>query len=183
MDDLVNRGNWLQTYTGGKFYPLDPRPDEIRSLDIAHALGHICRFGGHTLRFYSVAEHCVALSYAVRPELALWALLHDAAEAYIGDMVRPLKRHLLDYVWIEDRILGAIAAKYGLTGGEIPAEVRDADNRILLAERAEFLAPTPDRWTEEDLIPLPVALSGWDPHEAENRYLARLEDLTWRARP
>jgi hypothetical protein len=86
------RGDWMQTFTGRAFYPLDPRPEDIDPVDIAHALSLICRYGGHSSRFYSVAEHCVLMSHAVAPEHALWALLHDATEAYLGDMIRPLKR-------------------------------------------------------------------------------------------
>ena len=174
--DLPDRGHWMQTFSGAKFWPLAPRSNEVHGVDIAHALAHVCRYGGHSLRFYSVAEHCVALSRAVSPGAALWALLHDAAEAYVGDMVRPLKRQLPEFADAEDRVLVAIADRFSLRGG-IPAEVHEADNRIILTERAEFMAPTPDRWMEEGLEPLPVQLHGWTPAQAEAEYLQRLVDL------
>ena len=75
-------GSWLQTYTGKKFYPFDPREEEVDILDIAHALSQLCRFGGHTKEFYSVAEHCVLVSMCCPSEVKLLGLLHDAAEAY-----------------------------------------------------------------------------------------------------
>ncbi|MDI1288693.1 MAG: hypothetical protein PSX37_01920 [bacterium] len=95
-------GDWMNTFTGQKFYPLDPRADEVHAPDIAKALSQICRYGGHTSQHYSVAEHCVLMSLAVAPEHALFALLHDATEAYVGDMVRPLKQALPEYRAIED---------------------------------------------------------------------------------
>src|SRR5438128_12538670 len=84
------RGDWMQTYTGRAFYPLDPRLDDICIEDIAHALSMLCRYGGQCQEFYSVAEHSVLMSYAVNPQHALWALLHDATESYMGDLIRPL---------------------------------------------------------------------------------------------
>jgi hypothetical protein len=103
-----HRGGWMQTFTGRQFFPMDPRPEEVDPTDIAHALSLLCRYNGHVDRFYSVAEHCVHLSYVVPPEHALWALLHDATEAYVGDMISPLKIHMPGYRAAEDR-----AAKHG----------------------------------------------------------------------
>ena len=82
---------WIQTYTGGKFHLLAPRQEEINIVDIAHALSMMCRFTGHVRRFYSVSEHSWHASYLVPKQDALWALLHDASEAYMADMNRPLK--------------------------------------------------------------------------------------------
>lgn len=173
---MTRAGDWMQTYTGGKFWTLDPRPEEVVSEDIAHALSLICRYGGHATRFYSVAEHCVLLSYAVSPANALWALLHDAAEAYVGDMVRPLKRSMPDYQAVEDGVLHTIALRFDLTW-PMPAEVIDADNRILRNERAAVVTPTADHWPTDDLEPLPVTIVGWRPEIAEVCYLDRLLEL------
>jgi hypothetical protein len=172
------RGDWMQTFTGLAFYPMDPRVEDIRIQDIAHSLGMICRYGGHVKRFYSVAEHCVLMSQAVAPENALWALLHDATEAYVGDMVRPLKHQLPEYMAAEDRIMGLIATRFGLTGS-MPAEVKEADNRILLNERAALLGPRPQAWHRaiEALDPLPVVIRGWSPRTAESEYIARWAEL------
>jgi uncharacterized protein len=176
-----HRGDWMQTFTGRKFFPMDPRPEEINGLDIAHALSLQCRYNGHTTRFYSVAEHCVLLSYAVSPENALWALLHDASEAYVGDMIRPLKLHMPAYVEAEDVVMGVIAYKFGLAGSTMPDEVKDADTRILLNEKAELMYnPSGLLWTVDGMEPLPnVVVEGWSPEVAEQRYLARLSELAF----
>jgi hypothetical protein len=97
VESMGRKGDWIQTFTGKQFWPLDPRPDEVYIEDIAHALGNICRFNGHCLRFYSVAEHCFHVSHKVVPGLALMGLLHDAAEAYVCDVVRPVKPYLKEY--------------------------------------------------------------------------------------
>lgn len=179
------RGDWMQTYSGRRFYPLDPRADELADEDIAHALSLLCRYGGHVERFYSVAEHCVLMSEWVDPAHALAALLHDATEAYVVDVPRPLKRQLPAYRDIEAAVWFAIASRFGLEL-ELPAQVHEADNRILLTERAALL-PRAEVWTLESglyvdgaavpLEALPVTVTGWQPAEAERRYLDRLAEL------
>jgi hypothetical protein len=173
------RGDWMQTFTGKAFYPMAPRAEDIDIRDIAHALSLLCRYGGHVQRFYSVAEHCILMSRAVAPEHALWALLHDATEAYVGDMVRPLKHSLPAYMAAEDRVMAAICERFGLEHGPMPAAVKEADTRILVNER-EALMGKPDRpWSSlERVTPLPVVVWGWRPPTAEDRYLARFEELT-----
>lgn len=170
------RGEWMQTYTGRRFYPADPRPDEVEPEDIAHALSLLCRYGGHVDRFYSVAEHCVLLSEAVAPEHALAALLHDATEAYVVDVPRPLKLMLPAYREYEDRVWYAVARRFGLDL-ILPAEVEAADTRILLTERNALMSRTRYPWAQEDLEPLPVTVTGWTSEKAERRYLNRLTAL------
>lgn len=181
-------GDWMQTFTGRAFWPLDPRVDEVDPIDVAHSLGHQCRYAGHTRRFYSVAEHCILMSLVMPTrELALAALLHDAAEAYVVDVPRPLKRHLPGYAQIEDRVLGVVLQRFGVTferaplgvGGllVLPREVKQADDRILLDERAQLMAPPPASWALEHLEPLGVGIDALPPHRATEAYLARLESL------
>ena len=172
-----SRGDWMQTFTGRRFYPLSPRAEDIDPADIAHALSLLCRYGGHVDRFYSVAEHCVLMSEAVAPEHALWALLHDATEAYVVDVPRPLKRNLPGYKDIESVVMAAIVERFGLPSVFMPDEVHDADNRILLTERNALMSATRERWAQEDLGPLPVTIHAWSPPEAERRYARRLADL------
>lgn len=167
----------MQTYTGRKFYPTAPRVDDIDPIDIAHALSLLCRYNGHVARFYSVAEHCVLLSHAVAPEYALWALLHDATEAYVGDMVRPLKVQIPEYVAIEDGLMAKVSSRFGLTGWKMPQPVKEADTRILLDERAVLMPNTQYAWDVDNFEPLGVKVTGWDPFYAEARYLDRLHDL------
>jgi uncharacterized protein len=91
-------GHWMQTFTGRRFWPLDPRAKDVCIEDIAHALSLVNRFGGHSREAYSVAQHSVHVATLVErthPKLALHALLHDASEAYLGDIVRPIKASLV----------------------------------------------------------------------------------------
>lgn len=171
-------GSWMQTFTGIQFWPLDPRPDEISFIDIGAALSKVCRFGGHTTQFYSVAEHAWHLSYYVSEENALAALLHDAAEAYIGDMVRPLKRHMIEFQNVEQVLMDQIAGKVGLDN-LLPYEVRDADNRILLDERAALLNPSPASWIQdiEGISPLDIEICAFDPDTANEHFMSRLQEL------
>lgn len=138
-------GDWIQTFSGGQFWPLDPRADEVKLTDIAHQLAKICRFGGATLDFYSVAEHSLRVADLVPPELRLQALLHDAAEAYCGDVVRPLKRNLTGYDAIESRIAFAIGEKFGVDLVNLHPLVIQADNEMLAVEFRDLLAHRGDR--------------------------------------
>jgi hypothetical protein len=170
------RGDWMQLFSGRRFYPLDPQPVDIAPEDIAHALSLLCRYGGHLDRFYSVAEHSVLMSQAVAPEHALVALLHDATEAYVVDVPRPLKRYLPDYKAIEASVWNAICLRFHLAG-DLPPEVKEADTRILLTERDVLMSRTMYSWSIEDMEPLPVTIQGWAPTDAEEKFFARLEVL------
>jgi len=95
MDE--RKGDWMQIFTGKKFWPLDPKSEEVDIKDIALSLAFQCRFNGHSNYFYSIAQHSVIVSKIVSKDQASAALLHDAAETYIGDMVSPLKRFMLEF--------------------------------------------------------------------------------------
>lgn len=170
------RGDWIQTFTGKAFYPLDPVVADIDIEDIAHALAHQCRYGGHCRQFYSVAEHSVLLSQSVAPEHALWALLHDASEAYLVDVPRPVKAELREYREIEDRLLAAIAARFGLVSA-IPPAVHEADRRILTDEAAQLMRAPPMAWSTQ-AEPLGVRVKCWAPKKAEQWFLFRYAYLT-----
>jgi hypothetical protein len=169
---MTARGDWIQTAIGGQFWPIDPRPDEVEVEDIAHALSLLCRFGGHCLRFYSVAEHSVLLARAAKPEHRLWALLHDASEAYLVDVPRPIKRFLGGYSEAEDKIMRAVCQRFGMPD-QMPAEVKDLDTRILTDERQQNMAPAPQPWST-DADPVGVTLEYWPPERAKQEFLAEL---------
>ncbi|HRY33417.1 MAG TPA: phosphohydrolase [Bacteroidales bacterium] len=121
----------IRTFTGRYIDPLNPDPREIDLVDIAHALSNLCRFGGHVMRFYSVAEHCIMVANMIRtPELKLCALLHDAAEAYLLDMPRPVKYRIEGYKDAEANLMKAIAGRFNIPY-PFPQEVIDADNQAL----------------------------------------------------
>lgn len=129
---------WIQTFSGKRFYPLDPQPEQIDIVDIAHALSHACRFAGHCAHHYSVAQHSLLVSQHVPAEFALWGLMHDAAEAYLGDVPRPIKSLLPAYKEAERRVQAAICARFGLPPDE-PPEVKRVDTAILADERRALM--------------------------------------------
>lgn len=131
---------WLNTATGKRFDFLRPKLEDIDIVDIAIALGNQCRYAGHTRQHYSVAEHCVILSHAASPEHAAWALMHDAAEAYVTDIPWPLKAAGLvpDLALAEKVIMRAICVRFGLDPVE-PAEVKALDLEILDLEADALL--------------------------------------------
>lgn len=171
------KGNWMQTATGRAFWPLDPQPEDVAIADIAHALAHICRYNGHCSRFYSVAEHSVLVASALPPQLKLCGLLHDAAEAYVGDMTRPLKPHMPTHQDAEFKVHAAIARRYRLTL-PMPDEVWKADFRILIDEQDALMPNPPFPW--EGLAghePLGVTIEGWPPDLAKERFLSLFREL------
>lgn len=132
--------------------PLDPDPNQITLEDIAHALSRSCRYNGHVTGFLSVARHSIWVSQRVDggPLLKLTALMHDAAEAYVGDMIRPLKHRpeMAIYREAEDRVTHAIAQRFGLID-PLPPEVVEADRLVLvdleLPNARWSWSTTPDR--------------------------------------
>jgi hypothetical protein len=140
--------SWIQTYTGKRFDPLRPDPELIDIRDIAHSLSNQCRFTGHSQRFYSVAEHSIHVSNFCRPEDALYGLLHDASEAYLVDLPRPLKHDSdfgVGYRRVESRMQDAVAIAFGLSFA-MPKSVKVADRNLLLTEKRDLLGPSPDLW-------------------------------------
>lgn len=170
----LSRGPWYTTYTGRRFFPLDPRAPEVDMADIAHSLSLICRFAGHCNQFFSVAQHSVFVSHLVDPEHAMWGLMHDAAEAYIGDIRRPLKGLVPNVKDIEGRILVAIAMALGLPV-QIPPAVKVADNVALATEAALLMANT-DGWDMPE-GPVNVPLVPVGPREARESFLTRFAEL------
>lgn len=138
---------WIQTASGKKFSILEPDVDQIDIDDIAHALSMLCRFNGHCTKFYSVAEHSVHVSREVEPELALVGLLHDAAEAYLGDIPTPLKRLLPNFKEFEDRMEEAIGTKFGIDANLFKGtELKRADTQLLVDEKEALMVDAPEPW-------------------------------------
>jgi hypothetical protein len=179
---MARTGDWMQTYSGLRFYPMDPRESEVDIGDIAHALSMLCRYGGHGRQFYSVAEHSVLMARYLEPfgpDVALWALLHDASEAYIADVIRPIKPFLLNYTVLETAVMACIAGRFDLKG-KIPDIVHDADNRIIADERRQNLLPIP--WDVEPGPALGVVLRFWPPAVAEREFMDMFYALMGRRR-
>lgn len=175
--DLMRYGDWMQTYTGGKFWPMDPRADEVFIEDIAHSLAMQSRYAGHCIRFYSVAEHCVLMARHLRWEgvdVALYALLHDASEAYLVDIPRPVKPFLTGYKAAEAKVMAAVCDRYGLPH-EMPAAVHEADDRIIGDELVNLV---PMDWHARYVgQKLDVELRYWSPEKAEEEFMATFDAL------
>jgi len=141
MAENLYTENCIRTFTGKYFDPFNPDPEMICIEDIAHALSHQCRFGGHLPEFYSVAEHCYHVSNAVPAEHRLAGLLHDASEAYLLDIPRPLKSRLTNYKEVEDKLMRVIAQKFGF---EYPLHesVKKADETLLVWEWEQLFIKT-----------------------------------------
>ena len=180
-------GDWKQTFTGRKFWPRDPRPEEIYIEDIAHSLSLQCRYTGHVRRFYSVAEHSLRVSEWVTGcgrEMALWGLLHDAAEAYLGDMSAPLKHGSRlgdEYKKLERPLQRMICEKYGLSP-EKPPDVREADKILLCWEKRDLMGPGPELWVQETpgrlrVLPKEIIIP-LSSDTAERTFLNRFKGLT-----
>jgi uncharacterized protein len=175
MNQEMRKGDWIQTFTGRQFWPLDPRVEDVSLYDIAHALSMQCRYGGHVKHFYSVAEHCVILSHAVPEHLALEALMHDAAEAYLVDLPRPIKKSCEWYYEIERGIEQVVMPYFGLPW-PISPEVMVYDTRILTDERQQLMAKPPIKWGT-DMEPLGITVHNWEPLRAEVEFMGRFAEL------
>ncbi len=134
--------NWIMTYTKKKFYPLAPKREDIDIEDIAHSLSMLCRFNGHCPKFYSVAEHSILVSSLLPDEYKLWGLLHDAGEAYLSDIPRPIKNSLKGFENYEDKILKEVIEKHALIF-PMPKEVKKADDDMLEIELNHFFYNKP----------------------------------------
>ncbi len=176
-------GPYLQTVSGRWLNPFAPDPEQLDAGDIARALANLCRFGGHCRAFYSVAQHSVIVSELVEAgggdaEDVFAALMHDAGEAYLGDMPHPLKyRSELGAAFreAEEPLERAIRERFGIRA-EVPA-VKRADRALLATERRAFGAER-WRWPELDGIePLDLELTAWSPDEAERAFTRRYAEL------
>lgn len=170
-------GNWMQTYTGRMFWPLDPRPEEVDIEDIAHSLSMQGRFAGHADHWYSIAEHSVYVSRFVPAEHALQALLHDASEAYVVDVPRPVKPALTNYREIEDRVWEAIAAHFGVPA-ELHPSIKLAENAVLLAEQRDLMKPPPMPWLVPGEPAPGLRIAAVGPAKAKKWFLNRFDELT-----
>lgn len=168
--------DWMQIYSGRAFYPLEPREEDIDIVDIAHALSRQCRYAGHIEQeHYSVAEHCVLISLALPEEYALAGLLHDAAEAYLVDVPRPIKSSLHGYTACEATLERVVFEKFGLSL-PMPAIVKEYDTRILHDEQKVLMKSPPMPWNIPG-GPLGVEIHCWSADIAKQMFLMRFDEL------
>lgn len=167
--DYIHRSDWIQTYSGGRICSLDPLINEISIVDIAHALSNNCRFTGHTIFHYSVAQHCVLCCLYAPEEFKLECLLHDASEAYLADLARPVKRVLTEYVKYERILEETLARKFKLKY-PFPNLVKEIDNRMLETERRDCLSKKITGWTDT-AEPYKEKILPWTPLKAELEFI------------
>jgi hypothetical protein len=180
--------SWMQTYTGGKFFVNEPHKTKFDIEDIAHALSNLCRFGGHTRQFYSVADHSILVADIVKARggsvlQELWGLMHDATEAYMIDVPTPIKATLPGYEAREHELMTFIATALELPAhgeaGLLPALIKQADMIALVTEARQLVRGT-DEWEEKYRIvdSHPIRLYPHRPDVAKNLFLGRYLSLT-----
>jgi hypothetical protein len=172
----------IETYCGRYLDYLNPQPEDIELADIARGLAQTCRFAGQTTRFYSVAEHAVYVRDLVvthTPWFGLAALHHDSHEAYLGDWPSPLKRVMgEELARLAHRLDVVIAAKFEFPPALfLSGPVKRADAVALRHEAAtlKFSHGTGPHWGNPE-AGVPLAGIGWNPDEAERRFLQAHEE-------
>lgn len=169
----------ITTISGRFFDILKPEEYDFDIDEIATSLANLCRYTGHVNRFYSVAEHSVCVSRLVPDSHALCGLLHDASEAYLGDVSSPLKKLLPEYKAIEERVEAAIARHFAIPF-PYPEEVHKADKRMYWNERKSVAdnGIKDELWHQELGAARKVNAVGMAPHMAKRMFLARYRELT-----
>lgn len=172
---------YIATYTGKKFFLLEPRIEDIDVIDIAHALAMQCRWTGHCRFHYSIAQHAYYCSLLGPESEAFHRLNHDDSEAYISDMNRPLK-HYTDagtaYMKVEEPLQNLIYDAFGLSRIE-PASVKLADNAMLYTEKAQIMGykfGEAEKWSVDE-AQAPITIEQWSPEKAERMFLTRFHEL------
>lgn len=168
--DIIEK-SWVVTLSGQRFNILKPEPTDVRLEDIACSLARQARFNGHTRFFYSVGQHsCLGAQVSPTKDIGLLMLFHDATEAYIGDLVSPVKRLLPDFEIIESRIHWAICQRFGL---ELPTPkvIKQIDRRLLATEVRDLITKDLASWGIGADEPYDFPVIPWPPEVTEARFL------------
>lgn len=172
----VGVGPTIMLRSGAWFDFCAPASSDFTIDDIAHGLANICRYSGQCSSFYSVAEHSILVSETATG-FEFEALMHDAAEAFLGDITRPLKQMLPEYKRIEADVERAILDRFGVNW-PIPLEVKQADLRVLAAEQKQIMPEGTDSWVRGQKVePAPILVRHLLPDEAKHLFLERFEML------
>jgi hypothetical protein len=167
----------MLTQSGKTYDVFRPTQNNYDIKDIAAGLSKLCRFGGQCKEFYSVAQHSVLVSRLLPPQYQMIGLLHDASEAYMVDLPRPIKYALPDYIIAEERLLAAILAQLANHSGPLPKCVKEADDFVLIWERRDIV-PECDWWAPKTPPKDHYeTIYGWTPKEAEYRFLMEYRNL------
>jgi hypothetical protein len=156
---------------------MSPSAEDIDICDIAHALSNTCRFTGHCRTFYSVAQHSVLVSKIMPEQDAKWGLMHDASEAYLTDIAKPIKCLLSNYAQAEETLMKCVAERFGLPW-PMPQSVHLADITLLATEKRDLMPPGNRHWTCLDgITPLTDVIEPWEPREAERMFMGHFTNL------
>lgn len=164
----------LLTSSGRLVYPLDLDPSDIDINDIAYALSNLCRYGGHCKPPYNVADHSIRVSHHCLKKDALSGLLHDASEAYLIDLPRPVKTFLSDYRQYEEKAQRVIAEKFGIPW-PFPASVHEADNRILINEMRDLMPVLSN--VSKSIRPYKEVIKPRTASQSRRAFIARFKEL------
>lgn len=181
--------DWIMTASGRPFWPLEPRVEDVAIEDIAHHLSNLCRFIGGVRIFYSVAQHSVEVSREMAPAIitargrsaALYGLLHDASEAYLMDIPRPLKHdeQFAAYRAAEARLQRVIYHAFDLDQDDEPAHLKAVDRRMLRTEQRDLMPPAALAERRDDVEPFTFHVTNpWAPSRARWEFLQRFAELT-----
>ena len=175
--------DWILTHTKKKFYPMEPRMEDVDIKDIGHALSNLCRYAGHVPHHYSVGQHSVHVAEAMEiaghpPIVQLAGLLHDSPEAYIVDIPAPVKRHLPDYRKIEDRLWNVIQERFGLQPGTFDEVIKMFDQNVFAAEARDLMGDPEDWKSRKGLVPVEFKIIPWPSAVAKERFLTKFVELT-----
>jgi len=177
MDTFGCLNNTIKVSSGHYLDLRDPQPEQIDIKSIAAALSKICRFGGHCPKFYSVAEHCIlaerlALRHGFQGEALDAVFLHDAAEAFIGDMVKPLKIMVPEFQAIESRIEAAIETRFGVDFEKWQPVIKRFDRAMLKCEKLSMWPDDSEQWSGfSEIDAADVTLNFWSHERAEYNFL------------
>lgn len=172
---------WMETFTGKKVNPLELRIEDIDIVDIAHALSQMCRYGGHCHKFYSVAEHSVRVAVKIGEEglysLRLAALLHDAEEAYLGDVIRPLKYSFPTLVEAGLQAQYVIYKAFKVSIDDVGINAIKMLDNVLIATEARDLMVNSAMWDNLP-TPLPETITPIPQHQAKDIFLAKFKEYS-----
>lgn len=184
LDTFGCIGNTIKVASGHYVDLGKPDPETIDLRSIAAALSKICRFGGHCPKFYSVAEHSVHATLLARSEGLLGesliaVFLHDAAEAYVGDMVKPLKASIPQFADVERRIEAAIEQRFNVNFAQWATVIKRFDRAMLKAEKTSMWPDDAETWAGfSEIEDRHLSLQYWDPGTAEGKFLEIADSLS-----
>lgn len=178
MNETVRRiiGPTILLASGSYLDFEEPDTSRFTIDDVAHGLSMICRFAGQCRRHYSVAQHSVHVSYIVPPEHAYQGLMHDAAEAFVGDVAKPLKIMLPEYSAIEKRVEAAVFRRFGVRS-PLPPTIKEADIQMLVTEQRQLMRNRDDWEYCRGREPLDFEIPTWTPEEAKAKFMERFTEF------